>query len=821
MAKVEYYEGKPIFKANTSKQLAEAVAKFKGEVEAPYVVMVSSTMVKKAAFAKDETVGVALFEEGKVTKICDQAFMDCPALTTVIIPKSVTEIWELAFSGCPSLERIIVTPGNTTFDSREECNAIIRTKRNEIIYGCKATVIPNTVTDIGRLSFCHIKTLTKINIPASVKVIGERAFKWSGLTEIDLPDSIEEIEDQAFACCKGITNVTLPSSVKEIGQHAFDGTSITSITIPNGVKKIYCRAFGIELTGEVVIPRSVVGLRYAFAQCDKLTKVIINAGPDVDLYHTFDSCSFITSVGPIGSGASVELRTPVELDDTFENCTNLTDITMPTEVVETPIEEKPVFKANNSKELAKAVAAFEGETYAPYVVQISAEKVEEKAFEKNDDVGAVILEDNVKEIGADAFHYCNKLTQVIIPEGVTKIGNNAFCLCEALQSIRIPKSVTSIGESAFSLCKKLTSATFADLESLLAIDFEGYSSNPLSCDIDKSASHHLFFDGSEQEVKNIVIPEGTTKIGNYTFDGCSALESVTIPKGVKSLGEGSFKGCSSLSSIVIPDSVKTIGMHAFDGSGLTSVTVPDGVKKIDEGVFENCKSLKSIEIPDSIKSIGLMAFSGCDSLTSVTIPDSVTKIGSDAFIRCRNLRSVTIGDGVKTIGTGAFGDCESLTGVFLGRSVTKIGNYAFCSNHWQGCTPFVIQSLAVPAPVAPWETFGRTTMSEPVLYVPKGAYYGDGGWTYLLSKYILEPDENIYMLAPDIPNVIIPEGTTKIGRNAFMNCKNVTSVEIPDSVAEICENAFKGCEGLKEIHIKDVALLIEAGVDPSVKIITT
>ena len=48
---------------------------------------------------------------------------------------------------------------------------------------------------------------------------------------------------------------------------------------------------------------------------------------------------------------------------------------------------------------------------------------------------------------------------------------------------------------------------------------------------------------------------------------------------------------------------------------------------------------------------------------------------------------------------------------------------------------------------------------------------------------------------------IIPEGTTKIKKDAFYDCEDLTSVFIPESVTEIGEAAFERCVGLTEIAI--------------------
>ena len=104
------------------------------------------------------------------------AFRDCRSLTSITIPNSVDNIRDGAFSGCSGLTSIIVESGNITYDSRNDCNAIIKTVSNTLIAGCKNTVIPNSVIAIGEQAFSGSKDLTSMSIPNSVTSIGGSAF---------------------------------------------------------------------------------------------------------------------------------------------------------------------------------------------------------------------------------------------------------------------------------------------------------------------------------------------------------------------------------------------------------------------------------------------------------------------------------------------------------------------------------------------------------------------------------------------------------------------------------------------------------------------
>ncbi len=172
----------------------------------------------------------------------------------------------------------------------------------------------------------------------------------------------------------------------------------------------------------------------------------------------------------------------------------------------------------------------------------------------------------------------------------------------------IGNSVTSIGSSAFNECKWLTSVHISDLAAWCKISF---ADNPLYY------AHHLFLNG--EEVKDLVIPNSVTSIGQSAFRDCSGLTSVTIPGSVTSIGGDAFESCSGLTSVTIPNSVTSIGSEAFwDCSGLTSVTIPNSVTSIGNSAFEDCSGLTSVTIGSRVKEIAMYAFASCNILETVT-----------------------------------------------------------------------------------------------------------------------------------------------------------------------------------------------------------
>ena len=280
------------------------------------------TCIGSRAFSECTSLTSVTFPNGLRT-ICSGAFYNCNGLTSVTIPSSIDSIGPNPFAGCPSLTSLVVEKGNAVYDSRENCNAIIKTATNTLISGCKTTVIPNSVTSIDFLGFCQCTGLTSITIPANVTSIGERAFLrctgldsvtilggvtilgaivflgCTSLTSVNLPNSLTSIGSNAFSNCTSLTSVNIPDSVTFIGSNAFSNcTSLTSVDIPNSLTSIGSNAF-LNCTSltSVDIPDSVTSIGSgAFYGCANITEIVIGKGIENIGDNAFYSCPKLTNV---------------------------------------------------------------------------------------------------------------------------------------------------------------------------------------------------------------------------------------------------------------------------------------------------------------------------------------------------------------------------------------------------------------------------------------------------------------------------------------------------------------------------------------------
>ena len=153
-------------------------------------------------------------------------------LEDLFIPASVTDIDYTAFSdNCKILNNIVVDENNAVYDSRENCNAIIKTETDTLLKGCNNTIIPNSVKNIDYTAFRNCEELTSINIPGSVKILSNSLFSGcTNLANVILNEGIQTIYNRVFSDCI-FEDIVLPSTITHLGLDCISSSTIKNITI--------------------------------------------------------------------------------------------------------------------------------------------------------------------------------------------------------------------------------------------------------------------------------------------------------------------------------------------------------------------------------------------------------------------------------------------------------------------------------------------------------------------------------------------------------------------------------------------------------------
>lgn len=409
---------------------------------------------------------------------------------------------------------------------------------------------------------------------------------------------------------------------------------------------------------------------------------------------------------------------------------------------------------------------------------------------------SVVLPEKVTVIGDMLFANCTSLRRVVIPECLTLIDNSAFNSCHSLDSLIIPNSVTRIEDWAFAGCKGLTyvemsrgltyvgrgafgdcgalkTVIIPDLSSWSMINFGDYNSNPLTTTKTLKINN--------EEIRDLVIPDDVTYIGDYAFRGCTSITSVTMGENVTKIGTSAFYGCKNCTSITIGENVTSIGSWAFYGcSAMTSLTsLPRKVPSTTSNSFDSAiKDQTILYVPSAaLEAYSSKApWSDFYDIVALNIPKHQLAYYVDDAL----YKSFTLEEGEYITPEPApekegytFSGWSEIPERMPKHDVTVTGSFTLTSE--QLALDGIQYTLWVKEKTAEIVGFDVTD-----------------GFTGQVS----------------IPSTVTKDGTsfdvTRIGDSAFSKCENLTSVTIPESISFIGESAFSGCM-LENIFVKNTA----------------
>ena len=707
------------------------------------------------------------------------SFYGCTSLENLFIPANVSTISYGAFWECSGLASITVDGSNNKFDSRDNCNAIIETSTNKLLYGCKNTVIPNSITVIGASSFRGCIGLTTINIPDGIISIEGAAFLGcSGLTSLYIPSSVKYL-GSAFKGCIGVSsiivdegnttydsrencnaiiatetnrmivacnNTTVPLSVQSFSDDAF--SNCVSVSLPDGLETMP-KFRGCDYLNYVRIPGSIKVIEeYTFDNCPRLETIVFEDGMEtltfkpITDYSNNDSRLYWIRDCPIDSiyvGRNISYE--------FKNHYNQ-------EVCISPWKDSQTLRAVKFGHHSTILQGgfFSGcSSLATVELPEYMEEIGGSAFANCISLTKVHVPQGVKRIEWGTFSHCTSLSEVVLPESMEYIGHVSFEYCENIESVVIPSAVKRIDNGAFSYCSKLTHLRIEDSDEILSFNEPNLISAFLLCPL-----------------TNIYL--GRNASSRYTFRSITTPFDLTIGDKVTSLYGTLFAECNKIKSVVFEDGTDTLTLSRqyltttyssipFQDSSVDSVYL--GRVIVSNGAFGCVKEPFILTIGNNISELGENACSSW-KISSVTIPNTISKLGTNAFGYCNMLTSVAIEDGDEVL------NCDE-------------------GNNFRGSP---IDSLYI----------GRTlsyNTSSPFKYNKEGLK------TLVIGGKVKEIGESMFEGFSSLTSVELPDGIEKIGPYAFYGCGGLTELSIPGSVAEIGENAFKVCGGIKKVVIAD------------------
>ena len=500
-----------------------------------------------------------------VTTIESGAFDYCSSLKSIDIPSSVTEIESQIFEDCNNLESICVAEDNKVYDSRENCNALIRSADNTLQEGCKNTKIPSSVVTIGERAFFNNSGITAIEVPVGVKIIKKEAFySCTNLKTVKLSDSLEKIENECFEECTSLENIVIPSGIEDIEGETFANcTGLQKVTFPEELQNIYARAFqGCTNLKDIELPDTIEEIgSSAFEGCISLKNVRLPNTIWTVEDSAFEGCIGLETLDlPENAGMIGE--------HAFKDCENLTKITMP--------------------------------------VYVSYRNMDYDGDDDEEDYPLSWKDPYyVCEIGEGAFLHCTKLKDIYYAGAKAEWEILKACI-KRMDNENLLNALIHYGSTQPSGPQPVKPTPAPS---------NPPAQNNQNNQNNQTSAIKAGYTAKVGQAQYRVTATGTARTVEYQKPATKTQKTVKIPATVTingevykvtSIAKNACKGNKKLKTVTISKNIKTIGANAFSG----------------------CKNLKTIRIASTSltkKSVGKNAFKGIHKKAVIKVPKKKLK----------------------------------------------------------------------------------------------------------------------------------------------------------------------------------------------------
>ena len=408
---------------------------------------------------------------------------------------------------------------------------------------------------MGNLAY---KSLKKMTLPEGVEEIAAHAFEYFGQFEVNLPDSLKILGDAALLYCRTPIR-ELPRHIEEIGSASLgQGCDFSSgVTIPGSLKRIAPGAFQGITVGEFRIAGREEGV-----DSDNSG----NANGDEFDFAVIDGMLF-SGDGKILIAARMPRQgETLKIPEGTEYIGSYSFSGLPIEEIEIPgsvglIAQyafaycsalKKVTFQDGLSDLGSYSFVFSG--VESVTLPESCQRIGAAAFFGAGSLKS--LEGAPESIEPYAFAYCNSLVDLKLGEGCFEIGDYAFANTAVLE-VRLPDSLYALGEGAFA----------SDGGQKSAVMHEFYVGRKLSR-MGENALGNLpisEFRVQEENTAFKVTDRMLTDRAGKKLIACPAGISGTVhlSESIYEIGTCAFANCVNITDLYIPESVGVIGARAF------------------------------------------------------------------------------------------------------------------------------------------------------------------------------------------------------------------------------------------------------------------